>query len=297
MQRWNRAGQLTDLLILGDCEPGAMVAGSPLMIGGSAAITAVAAARLGLRVALVASVGDDPAGHFMLSELAREGVNISGVAIRDDVPTGAPALALATADAPGGLLAGARHVHVSSYFRLQGSLGPGLAAMFKAARAGGTTTSLECGTGQSCPVRDAGQLDRVLRQCDVLLATGPEALAISGAASVQAAARALTAADRSITVKLGAGSAMCRAGESLYYAQPPAAAATRTGATQWAGAGDCFDAGLFAGLLRGLALPAAMALGCAVGYASAADTGDMVSCPDLPAAQELARQVTLRHEP
>ncbi len=90
MQRWNRAGQLTDLLILGDCEPGAVVADSPLMIGGSAAITAVAAARLGLRVALVASVGDDPAGHFMLSELAREGVNISGVAIRDDAPTGAP---------------------------------------------------------------------------------------------------------------------------------------------------------------------------------------------------------------
>ncbi len=194
------------------------------------------------------------------------------------------------------LLAGARHVHVSSYFRLQGSLGPGLAAMFKAARAGGTTTSLECGTGQSCPVRDAGQLDRVLRQCDVLLATGPEAVAISGAASVQAAAAALTAADRSITVKLGAGAAMCLAGASVFYARPPAAA-NRTAAREWPGAGDCFDAGLFAGLLRGLALPEAMALGCAVGYASAADTGDLASCPDLPAAQELARQVILRHEP
>jgi sugar/nucleoside kinase (ribokinase family) len=40
-----------------------------LVVGGSAAITAVAAARLGLRVALVAAVGADPAGEFMLDQL------------------------------------------------------------------------------------------------------------------------------------------------------------------------------------------------------------------------------------
>jgi sugar/nucleoside kinase (ribokinase family) len=70
-----------DLVVLGDCNPDVLVLGADvvpafgqqeklvdsisLVIGGSAAITAVAAARLGLRVALVAAVGADPAGAFM----------------------------------------------------------------------------------------------------------------------------------------------------------------------------------------------------------------------------------------
>ena len=85
--------------MIGDCNPDVLVLGGDvtpafgqqeklvdrisLETGGSAAITAVAAARLGLRVALVACVGTDPAGSFMLSELSREGVDISLVLTRD----------------------------------------------------------------------------------------------------------------------------------------------------------------------------------------------------------------------
>ena len=62
-----------DLVVLGDCNPDVLVLGGDvtpafgqqeklvgsidLVVGGSAAITAVAAARLGLTVALVAAVG------------------------------------------------------------------------------------------------------------------------------------------------------------------------------------------------------------------------------------------------
>jgi sugar/nucleoside kinase (ribokinase family) len=78
-------GRDIDLLVIGDCNPDVLVLGSDvtpvfgqqeklvdrvaLETGGSAAITA--AARLGLRVALVAVVGADPAGKFMLDQLAR----------------------------------------------------------------------------------------------------------------------------------------------------------------------------------------------------------------------------------
>src|SRR5271165_1793890 len=74
-----------DLIVVGDCNPDLivtgddvepefgqaekLVAGMSLVIGGSASITAVAAARLGLRVALVAAVGDDPAGELILALL------------------------------------------------------------------------------------------------------------------------------------------------------------------------------------------------------------------------------------
>ena len=136
-----------DLVVLGDANPDVLVSGGDvtpafgqqeklvgsisLVIGGSAAITAVAAARLGLRVALVAAVGADPPGEFMLDQLAAEGVDVSAVVVRDDTPTGMTVAlsrggdrailtalgamaSLTAADVPAALLARARHVHVSS---------------------------------------------------------------------------------------------------------------------------------------------------------------------------------------
>ncbi len=95
---------VADLVVVGDCNPDVLVLGRDvtpefgqqeklvhrmsLVIGGSAAITAVAAARLGLRVALVAAVGDDQAGRFMLGQLEAEGVDVAAVARRAGVPTG-----------------------------------------------------------------------------------------------------------------------------------------------------------------------------------------------------------------
>src|SRR5262249_51720224 len=83
-----------DVLVLGDDvtpsfgQQEKLVEGIWMVVGGSAAITAVAAARLGLRVELVAAVGADPAGDFMLAQLSREGVGTAAVAVRDGAPTG-----------------------------------------------------------------------------------------------------------------------------------------------------------------------------------------------------------------
>src|SRR5216683_4948250 len=90
------AGRDVDLVVVGDCNPDVLVLGDDvtpafgqqeklvpsmsLVVGGSASITAVAAARLGLTVALVAAVGADPAGQFMLDQLTREGVGTDAVA-------------------------------------------------------------------------------------------------------------------------------------------------------------------------------------------------------------------------
>ena len=54
------------------------------------------------------------------------------------------------------------------------------------------------------------------------------------------------------------------------------------------GAGDCFNAGLIAGLLRGLDLPAAARLGCATGSASTRAAGGTTAAPDLATALALA---------
>jgi len=56
--------------------------------GGKGANQAVAAARLGARVALIAAVGDDDAGREAVEELTQEGVDVSRVLQLDDVATG-----------------------------------------------------------------------------------------------------------------------------------------------------------------------------------------------------------------
>jgi len=56
--------------------------------GGKGANQAVAAARLGARVALIAAVGDDDTGREAVEELTQEGVDVSRVLQLDDVATG-----------------------------------------------------------------------------------------------------------------------------------------------------------------------------------------------------------------
>ena len=274
-----------------------------LVIGGSAAITAVAAARLGLRVALAAAVGADPAGSFMLDQLAKEGVDVSAVAIRDDVPTGMTvalsrggdrailtalgAMASLTAlDVPVALVARSQHVHASSYFLLEDSLGPGLAGILATARAAGATTSLDTNWDPSGRWGDE-RLAAAIAAADLLLPNEAEALRLSGAASLDAAARALSADGRKLVVKLGERGVLCAEGAAAHRVSVPAVAPVDT-----TGAGDCFNAGLIAGLLTGLALPQAAAFGCAVGALSTGAPGGTAGAPRMAAAAELAKQAT-----
>lgn len=64
--------------------------------GGKGANQAIAAARLGSRVAMVGRVGDDEAGHVLRDGLADEGIDVTWVGLDSMVPTG---LALITVDA------------------------------------------------------------------------------------------------------------------------------------------------------------------------------------------------------
>lgn len=306
--------------MLGDCNPDVLVLGGDvtpafgqqeklvdnisLVVGGSAAITAVAAARLGLRVVLVAAVGADPAGTFMLDQLTGEGVDVSAVAIRDKTPTGMTVAlsrgedrailtalgamtSLTTADVPGALLARSRHVHVSSYFLLEDSLGPGLAGLLSAALAAGATTSLDTNWDPSGRWGDE-RLSAAITQAGVLLPNEAEALRLSGAASLDAAVKTLTAAGAKLVVKLGERGVLCADGPERHQVSvEPVTPADTTGA------GDCFNAGLIAGLLQGLPLPQAAALGCAAGALSTRAAGGTASAPDLAAAARLAKRASI----
>jgi sugar/nucleoside kinase (ribokinase family) len=309
-----------DLVVLGDCNPDVLVLGDDvdpafgqqeklvdgisLVIGGSAAITAVAAARLGLRVALAAAVGADPAGEFMRDQLAAEGVDVSFVAIREDAPTGmtvalsrggdrailtalGAVASLTAADVPEELVAGARHVHASSWFLLQDRLGPGLGALFSAARSAGVMTSLDTNWDPSGRWASP-DLSAAIAQAGLLLPNEAEAIRLAGADDLDAAVSALVAAGPRVVVKLGERGALCADGRSrCQVSLPPVTPVDATGA------GDCFNAGLIAGLLDGRNLPQAAALGCAAGALSTAAPGGTTSASDLATAAKLASTASI----
>jgi len=55
--------------------------------GGKALNQAVALARLGAQVTAVGVVGDDGCGHEILAALSREGVDVGGISLRENVST------------------------------------------------------------------------------------------------------------------------------------------------------------------------------------------------------------------
>lgn len=203
-----------DLLVIGDAVPDVIVGDvvgdiafgqaetlverGALTVGGSSAIMACGAARLGLRVAFVGAVGDDSAGRFMREELSARDVDVSGCIVlpgrstgltvhlvrpgheRDRAMLTSPGCVgdLTAAEVPRALVARARHLHVGSFFLLP-ELAPGLARLFAEARRAGHTTSLD--TQGDWSGRWQGHLRETLRETGVYLPNLDEALAASAA--------------------------------------------------------------------------------------------------------------------
>ncbi|MEI6449638.1 MAG: PfkB family carbohydrate kinase [Actinomycetes bacterium] len=301
-----------DLLVIGDANPDVVVHGAPaalvygqaeqlatggaLTVGGSAAIMACAAARLGLRTALAGVVGADAGGRFMIDELTRRGVDAGAVAIRADLATGLT-VALARGDDraivtyPGciaaleagmidaALVGAARHVHASSFF-LQPRLAPGLRGLFEAAHSAGATTSLDL-NWDPAEMWDGGLAD-ALPAVDVLFVNAAEAAAVSGASDPAVAATVLAARGPLPVVKLGAGGALAHDGCRLVHVTAPTVAVVDT-----VGAGDTFDAGFICARLQGWDVSRCLALGVACGSLSARRPGGVEGQPTLAEALAL----------
>ncbi|MCM2422782.1 carbohydrate kinase family protein [Streptomyces sp. RKAG293] len=293
-----------DLLVVGDANPDVLVTGAPLTppggqaeilvdgavlaLGGSAAIVAHGAARLGMSTALAAMVGRDAAGDFVLDVLSSAGVDISGCLRHESLPTGLsvclnrPGGDRAILTAPGCLphfaprtLPAARHVHAASYF-LQPALAGRLPALFRAARAGGASTSLDtnydpAGSWQLAP--------GLLGACDLVLPNAAEALALTGAGTVLGAMSALAGTGAVPVVKLGRRGAVVQDS-----AGPLLVSGTEVDPVDTVGAGDSFDAGFLAGWLDSGDLVAAAALGCACGALSTRAAGGTATQPGRPEA-------------
>jgi sugar/nucleoside kinase (ribokinase family) len=304
--------QRLDLLIVGDANPDTVLEKAPsqlaygqaeqlaggglLTVGGSAGIMACAAARLGLRTAFAGVVGDDAGGRFMRAELARRGVEVSGLVILEGAATGLTVAftrgddraiitfpgcidALQTDMVDRALVASTRHVHVSSFF-LQTRLAPGLRGLLEDAHAAGATTSLDLNWDPR-EEWDGGLAD-VLPAVDVLFVNDAEATAVSGAGDPAVAATVLAARGPLPVVKLGGGGALAHDGCRLVHVPVPPVDVVDT-----VGAGDTFDAGFLCGRLLGWDAGRSLALGVACGSLSTRGAGGVERQPSRDEALAL----------
>ncbi|MGW3234881.1 carbohydrate kinase family protein [Streptomyces olivaceus] len=296
-----------DLLVVGDANPDVvlgpldaplafgqreqLVPDGALTLGGSAAIMACGAARLGLRVAFAGRVGDDDAGRYIRAALGSHGVDTGALHTDPRLPTPltvvltqgedraivtAPGTLPATtaADVPAGLLASVRHVHAASYFLLP-ALAASLPELLATARAHGATTSLDTNDDPSGRWDPPG-LDAVLAHTDYLLPNAAEARRLAGldGAGLVESAAALAGRGPTVVVKNGAEGALCHDGDTLVTTSGIPARPVDT-----VGAGDSFDAGFVAALLAGLALPEALELAAVCGALSTRAHGGTTAQP------------------
>lgn len=286
-----------DLVVLGDCNPDLLLRGNVVPafgqaeqiidearfeIGGSGAIVAAGAARLGLRCGLVGVVGDDALGRLQLDALSERGVDVSTVVVDQSLSTGLTVVlsrgddrailtSLGAIDALDArlvdlaMLGRARHVHVSSYY-LQGKLQATLKPLLVAAREGGASVSLDPNWDPD-ETWDGGLL-ALLPLLDYLFVNEQEARRIGRVDDPLGAARELASKGPTVVVKLGAVGGLLVSGTEAIRA--PALPRTVVDTT---GAGDSFDAGFLCGLLTGWEPARCLELACVCGSLSVSVPG------------------------
>jgi sugar/nucleoside kinase (ribokinase family) len=291
-----------DLILQGDVEPAweqaeKLIDDAAITLGGSSAIFACGAARLGLKVAFAGVIGDDMLGSFCRAALAKSGVDISPLVVDVTRRTGLTVilqkpddramftyLGTIAALTPGHiapeLLSSTRHVHVGAYWLQQGLQG-GLADLFTAAQRGGATTSLDTNWD---PSGAWAGLESLLAATDILMPNEAEACAIATALTGQAvtverALEILAARVPTLAIKRGGDGAMAMRGPERVSAPPLSVAFVDA-----VGAGDSFDAGFVCGALHGWDLARALRLGVACGSLSTRAAGGTAAQPTLQEA-------------
>ncbi|WP_426700186.1 carbohydrate kinase family protein [Rhodanobacter sp. Col0626] len=288
MKRILIVGEINVDLVFKQCQalptPGREVLAEDFCMtpGSSSMICAMGLARLGDPVSFHGKVGADTWGDHCLDALRRAGIDVASVQQDPNLRTGvtaslstpqdralvtfAGAIDVLRADDVGdALLAGADHLHVSSYY-LQRALRPDCRALFARARKAGLTTSLDPGFDPQQAWGD--DLRDTLNEVDLFLPNELELAAITGHDDVLDGLRALDLGHTLTVVKRGQRG--CASLDHGRLHEVPAFAVDPVDST---GAGDSFDAGFLHAWLRGLPLHDCMRWGSACGSLSTRGTG------------------------
>ena len=289
----------TDMVVKGDKipAPGETVTGGQFVMapGGKGANQAVAAARLGADVTLVAKVGDDVFGQESVERFQQEGINTDFI-IRD--PHTATGVALILVDeqgensisvAPGANFAFAVN-EVEAALKIIGpadvvllQLEVPMATVQRAAElahAAGSCVILDPAPAPATPLTA-----ELLKFVDYLTPNETEAQLLTGlevrdeASAIAAAGKLHDAGARGVILTLGSAGSLISDGTNTSMVPCPAVDARDTTA-----AGDAFNGGLAYALARGESLAEAVRQASHVGALAVTKLGAQ---PSLPTAEDL----------
>ncbi len=259
-------------------------------IGGGAVITAVAAARLGVRSRVMSGLGRAAVARLRAERVGAANLKRPGEAhaISAALSTSADR-SFVTFNGVNDVLERrllasrarlrARHVHFAFYPRSCARWVPVLQGL----RAAGATTSWDFGWNEG--LLDDRRFPALLASLDFVLLNELEAPLYARRPSLDAAITAWREAPHHTVVKLGAaGSRWVARDRDLFAAAP------RVRAVDTTGAGDAFNGGFLCGVLGGLAPRECLRLGNFVGARSTRRAGGLDGLParaDVPASLRL----------
>ncbi len=243
-----------------------------LATGGSALNTAVVLARLGIATAFAGRLGGDVAGKVLGEVLREEPLCLERVRVvagaRTSLcfvfvaPSGernflvGPGVGDTVESADAGALAGVRVLHIGDALRLPAL---DIGALACAAKAAGVTTTVDVVNGES--LRRVDVLRAALPFVDWFLPSEEEARVLTGLDDAARAARRLREwGARGVVVKCAERGCLVVTEAGDFAVTPPHVTVVDT-----TGAGDSFDAGFIAALVRGGGPRAAAQYACACG--------------------------------
>lgn len=267
-------------------------------MGGAESNLAIALARLGHSVRWISRLGDDPFGRYIRAALEREGVQVeapidatapTAVFFKERVIAGQRRVyyyrrgSAASRLGPDGLrpdaLAGARLLHLTG---ITPALSPSCAAAVERAldlaRAAGVPVAMDPNVRPRL-WHDVETCRRVLcallRRADIVLLGHEEAAVLYPGLGEQEVIEAVRAGGAAtVVLKLGERGALALHGEEWGRVEAYPVEVVDT-----VGAGDGFNAGFIAGLLRGYSLERCLVLAARIGAAAVSAAGDWEGYP------------------
>jgi sugar/nucleoside kinase (ribokinase family) len=245
--------------------------------GGDAVNQAITLSKLGHDVGLMSLVGDDPQGAFLLQQCAKNGVDIQGVTVSQNLPTsttivlvaedgersclsqhGGTADEYALTDVDLGLITtGVQVVSVGSLLCSERFDKEAVPEVLEAARRVGATTIADFVPNRSDVT--AADVAGLFEMLDYVAPSMAEAAQLTGKNDPDEAVDVLLGLGaRNVLLKLGARGALAR-NRSVSLSVP----AYVTNVVDTTGAGDNFMAGFISGILRRLPLRSCLELATA----------------------------------
>lgn len=265
--------------------------------GGAESNCAIALARLGHRPRWISRLGDDPFGRYMRATLEQEGVQVeatvdalapTAVFFKERVTRGrrvlyyrrgSAASRLSPDDLNAAQFAGARLLHLTGItLALSPSCAAAVERAIDLARAAGMLVCVDPNVRLQLfdgPDACRRTILPLLARADIVLLGDEDAEVLyPGCSEDEVLAEVRAAGPATAVLKRGERGAMAWHDDMCYEVPAYPIAVVDT-----VGAGDGFDAGFIAGVLRGFAMPDTLALAARVGAAAVAHAGDWEGYP------------------